>query len=106
MTSSIFAMIPSSPFCDVTFAACSSSQRLLCSAVGSALMPCGRRVIDEPAISRPDSVLERDSRLPAELRELRDVHELARSAVGLRAVELDAALETDDVPHELGELRD
>eukprot|EP01136_Pigoraptor_vietnamica_P011332 Opistho-1_new@50086 len=50
--------------------------------------------------------LERNLRTPSKRREARDIQQLARRAVGLAAVEDDAALEAHHVHHRLGEFAD
>ena len=65
-----------------------------------------RRVLQIPAIGRFDTLAQTDLRAPAHVREARDVHQLARRAVGARRVGLDPAREARDLGHQLRELED
>src|SRR5689334_2362162 len=71
-----------------------------------AVMALATRALQEVAIGEREPLLEAHARRPAEGLEAPHVHQLAWRAVGLGAVELDAALVSDGPRHLLGKLAD
>src|SRR3954468_14403406 len=63
-------------------------------------------MVEVPGVGRPDAVVQRDRRFPAQVIDPRDVEELPGSAVGLGGIPQDLACIADDGSNQLSKFTD